>query len=412
MNRTAVVTGMGVVARNAIGIPAFRQLLASGGTGPGRPRQFDASRFRAGKGYETDPVAVRQALGDALARRGPMAGGRPVTEADMDCAGYGLLAAIEAIEQAGIAPAVMAKAGCSVATTSGGMMDRYTDALSENADTGPYETHVTPGSSAVVLAEVLGADGPLCSFSCACASSLGALSYALMRIRRGDAPVMIVGGTDRMREADFAGFNALRAMDRDLCRPFDVNRRGMMIGDGAAMLVIEDADHAARRGAVPLARMASVALATDSHHITCPKPEGLTRAMQQALHHAGLRPEAISYVNCHGTGTPINDEAEVIALETVFGGCAERPIISSTKGTTGHLLGSAGAIEAVATLLALRDREAPRMTTTSDPERIAFPLPLTAGGRALRTDFAMSNSLGFGGLNGSVIFERFHGGAA
>ncbi|SFR40115.1 beta-ketoacyl-[acyl-carrier-protein] synthase family protein [Litoreibacter janthinus] len=404
MSRSVVVTGMGVVSRDVIGIPAFCRLLSDGSPVPGRPTQFDSDRFRAKNAYATDPDVTLAALRRALSRSSKRLGLTEMTEPEMNCAGYSMLAAIEAVEQAGLTSDILSTAGCSIATTSGGMMDRFTDALEEGDHSVEFQELVSPGSAAVVLQRVLGLHGPLSSFSCACASSIGALSYAFMRIRNGDAPVMLVGGNDRIREADFAGFNALRAMDRERCRPFDVDRRGMIIGDGAAILVVEDEEHARARGAQPLAKVSSIALSTDSHHITCPKPDGLTRAMGQALERANLSADAVGYVNCHGTGTQINDEAEAIALEAVFGGSVKRPIVSSTKGTTGHLLGSAGAIEAVATILALRAGEAPQMTSTINPEDIPFTMPVKGQDRTIRTNVAMSNSLGFGGLNGSVIF--------
>jgi 3-oxoacyl-(acyl-carrier-protein) synthase len=405
MTRSVVVTGMGVVTRDVVGIPDFTQLLAAGSPMPGRPSQFDSGRFRAKNAFATDPDVALAMLRKALLRAEQNMALGTVTEVDMDCAGYGMLAAIEAIEHAGLTPEMLKLAGCSIATTSGGMMDRYTDALDKGDHSAQFQELVSPGSAAVVLRRAFGLQGPLSSFSCACASSVGALSYAFMRVRNGDTPVMLVGGNDRIREADFAGFNALRAMDRESCRPFDVDRRGMIIGDGAAILVIEDEEHARARGARPLAKMASVALSTDSHHITCPQPGGLSRAMEQALEFADMKADAVGYVNCHGTGTQINDEAEAIALEAIFGGFQKRPIISSTKGTTGHLLGSAGAIEAVATILALRAGEAPKMTSTINPEDIAFTLPTEGEDRTIHTNVAMSNSLGFGGLNGSLIFE-------
>lgn len=405
MTRSVIVTGMGVVTRDVIGIPEFSQLLADGSAAPGRPSQFDSGRFRAKNAFATDPEVAQTALRKALLRMSKDMGLGDMTEADMNCAGYGMLAALEAVEQAGLTSQILKSAGCSIATTSGGLMDGYTDALNEGDHSAQFQELVSPGSAAVVLRRILGLQGPLCSFSCACASSIGAVSYAFMRVQNGDAPVMLVGGNDRIREADFAGFNALRAMDRNSCRPFDVDRSGMIIGDGAAILVIEDEEHARARGARPLARMASVALSTDSHHITCPQPGGLVRAMEQALEFANMKPEAVGYVNCHGTGTQINDEAEAVALEAVFGGSQKRPIISSTKGITGHLLGSAGAIEAIATILALRAGEAPKMTSTINPEDIAFTLPVEGEDRTIRTTVAMSNSLGFGGLNGSLLFE-------
>ncbi|NUB45444.1 beta-ketoacyl-[acyl-carrier-protein] synthase family protein [Fertoebacter nigrum] len=401
MTRSVVVTGLGVVARDVIGTADFGRVLSRGGTAPEPPPQFDSERFRARLAHVADPLATRAALHNADCG-GLMAA---VTEAEVACAGHGILAALQAIRQAGLDAATLHRAGCAVATTSGGMMDRYSDAL--DAGTSGSETHdlVVPCSAALVLQRVFGLTGPLCGFSCACVSSLAALSYALARVRNGDVPLMLVGGSDRMREADFAGFNALRAMDRDSCRPFDRTRKGMVIGDGAAMLVIEDEDHARARGATPLVRLAGMGLSTDSYHITSPNSRGLAMAMRQALAEAGRSPSDIGYVNCHGTGTPLNDIAEAEALASVFTGDAPRPIVGSTKGSTGHLLGSAGAIETVATILALQAGEAPLMATTTDPEDIGFALPLAGTDRRLATGLAMNNSLGFGGLNGSLILE-------
>lgn len=405
MTRSVVVTGLGVVSRDITCLADFQRVLDHGGSEPEAPLQFDTERFRARRAHATDPDATQAALSAAI-----QSGRLPDLDAvERDCAGVGLLAALEALGHAGLDADTRRNMGCAVATTSGGLMDRFSDALDDNRS-GDGEL-VTPGSAAQVFSKVFSLNGPVCAFSCACMSSLGALSYAMARVENGDTPLMLVGGSDRMREADFAGFNALRAMDRDRCRPFDKGRRGMMIGDGAAMLVIEDEAHARARGVPILARLAGIGLSADSHHITSPDSRGLTRAMQQALTMAGKRPDEIGYVNCHGTGTPLNDAAEAEALSNIFVEDAPRPVISSTKGATGHLLGSAGAIETIATILALNSGEAPVMGTTLDPEDISFRMPLPETDRKFDGSVAMKNSLGFGGLNGSLILERLTTGA-
>jgi len=406
MPRSVVITGLGLVTRDAQDLAAFEALLHKGGKPPQPPQQFDASRFRARNAFATPPANG--------ARNGPQADAaqrdfltRAPSREELDCAGHGLAAALQAITQAGLSPDELQKAGCVLATTSGGLMDDFADLTQDqDADVQPPEL-LAPASAAQVLYRLFGLSGPLCSFSCACVSSLGAISHAFSRVRHGEAPVMIVGGSDRMREADFAGFNALRAMDRDSCRPFDTTRRGMMIGDGAAMLVLEDEAHALARGARPLMRLSGMGLATDSHHITSPNAQGLIRAMQQALTQAGRRAEEITYVNCHGTGTALNDAAEIEALSAVFDAPDMRPVIGSTKGTTGHLLGSAGAIETIATVLALQSGMAPVMATTHNPEETGFPLPLAGTPQPLSGRIAMNNSLGFGGLNASLILEAY-----
>ncbi len=397
--RKVAVTGIGVLVRDAIGVEAFTGWIMSGGGSPREFSTFDATGFRARRAYAVDPAPVAVRLADT-------AGGLGLCcdDADIDCAGYGLLAALEAVAMATLDADDLADAGCALATTSGGMMDRFTEALENGDDAARLHANAKPASPATIIARRLGLGGPFANFSCACASSAAALSFAYSRISTGDTPVMLAGGCDRMRQADFAGFNALRAMDRESCKPFDVARRGMVIGDGAAFLVLEDEDHARARGARPLARLAGIGLSSDSHHITAPRPDGLVRAMNHAVARAGIDPGAIGYVNCHGTGTPANDVAEVEALISVFGAGGEGPVISSTKGATGHLLGSAGALEAVITVLALQQRLAPAMKSTATPEDIPFLMPSQTEPRPFPGDYAMSNSLGFGGLNASVVF--------
>jgi 3-oxoacyl-(acyl-carrier-protein) synthase len=401
MTRQIVVTGLGVVHRDAASVPDFLDWLMPGGGLPGVPRHMDTSAFRAGRAYAVDPEGIRRRLAGRLAQ----SGAAPVSEIEADCAGHGLLAAAEALASAGLGREARAACGCALATTSGGLMDRFQDAVDDGDGTAAgYGDTVLPGAAAAILARSFGLTGPTASFSCACASSSLAIGFALSRIRHGDAPVMLAGGSDRMRAADFAGFNALRAMDRDSCRPFAADRRGMVIGDGAAMLVLEDEDHARARGAQVLGRIVDIGLSLDAHHITHPNPDGLARAMREALDRAGLDPDAIGYVNCHGTGTPVNDKVEAEALAEVFRDPGRRPVISSTKGATGHLLGSAGAIEALITVLVLREGLVPAMATTGDPIDTGFPMPGNAGPRRVAARYAMSNSLGFGGINSSIIF--------
>ncbi|WP_349360665.1 beta-ketoacyl-[acyl-carrier-protein] synthase family protein [Stappia sp.] len=405
------VTGLGVVVRDAIGLPAFTAWLMGGGGLPDRPAHFDTHAFRAQKAYATHPDTVREALAQYLevydiAR---------LSDADLECAAHGLRAGAEALENAQILGPKADQCGIALATTSGGMMDKFLDTLaddggSETGRSASYLEAAVPASTAAIMARTFGLNGPFANFSCACASSSLAISYAFSRIRSGDAPIMLVGGSDRMRAADYAGFNALRAMDRESCRPFDKGRRGMVIGDGAAMLVLEDEAHARERGVEPLAYLVDVGLSIDAHHITHPSPDGLSQAMRQALQRAAVEPDAVGYVNCHGTGTPVNDKAETEALDRIFPAQGKRPLISSTKGATGHLLGSAGAIEALITVLALRTRSAPAMNTTVTPEDTGFPMPGPDGPAPIHGHFAMSNSLGFGGINCSLLFQaREHG---
>jgi 3-oxoacyl-(acyl-carrier-protein) synthase len=391
--KTVAVTGMGTVTRDAVGLQALWRHLLAGGALPAPPTHFNSAGFRSQKTYTVDPQALWQRQ---LQSCWPAS---PALYQRLPCAGYGWLAAREALWQARLDNVDISCMGLSLATTSGGSMDSFASGgTTEDARYGALS------SAAYLLAELLQLGGCVSVFSCACVSGVAALSHAFERVRQGDTPLMLAGGCDQVREADFAGFNALRAIAPDACRPFDENRKGMVMGDGAAMLVLEDLEHAIARGARPLAIFRSFGLAADGHHLTAPNPDGLVRAMRQAL----ARVEGIpGYINCHGTGTLANDSSELLAMQQVFGSEPSEQVVSSTKSGVGHLLGSAGALEAVLTINVLREQRVPPMTTCNQPmATMNFRLPMRDRALPVVTDWAMSNSLGFGGLNGSLIFSR------
>lgn len=395
--KTVAVMGLGTLTRDAVGLSALWQHLLAGGALPAAPTHFDSTGFRSQHAYTVDPQALWQQV---------LKASWPIDETCyrcLPCVGYGWLAAQEALQQAGIDQELRAQMGVSMATTSGGTMDRFAE--SRNAEDSQY---ATLSGAAGLLAQLLQAGGPVSVFSCACISSVAAFSHAFERIRQGDTPLMLVGGSDQVREADFAGFNALRAIAPDVCRPFDSRRKGMVMGDGAAMMVLEELDHALARGVTPLAIFRSCGLAVDGHHLTAPIPDGLVRAMRQALRSVG--DERPGYINCHGTGTQANDSNELQAMQQVFGYEASQLAVSSTKSGTGHLLGSAGALEAVLSVKILREQCVPPMATCQSPiAEMNFRMPDVARSLPLNTHMVMSNSLGFGGLNGSLIFSHYQG---
>lgn len=395
--RAVAVTGMGTLTRDAIGLSALWRHLLDGAALPAKPTHFNGGVFRSQHTYSVDPQALwLQALNASWPASAALYQRLP-------CAGYGWLAAREAMLQAGIDESLTMSMGLSLATTSGGTMDRF--AYGERVDDARY---AALSGAASLLAELLTIGGPVSVFSCACISSVAAFSHAFERIRQGDTSLMLVGGCDQIREADFAGFNALRAIAPDACRPFDSQRKGMVMGDGAAMMVLEDLDHALARGARPLAIFRSCGLAADGHHLTAPIPDGLVRAMRQALRCTG--DETPGYINCHGTGTQANDSSELQAMQQVFGKQANRVTVSSTKSGTGHLLGSAGALEAVLSVKILLEQCVPPMSTCLSPiAEMNFRMPGRIHSLSINTNMVMSNSLGFGGLNGSLIFARYLG---
>jgi 3-oxoacyl-[acyl-carrier-protein] synthase II len=252
--------------------------------------------------------------------------------------------------------------------------------------------------------------GPVETISAACASGTLALGAALDALRTGAIDRAVVGGSDSLCQLTHGGFNALRSVDEGPCRPFRADREGLSIGEGAAVLILEAADDALRRGARPLATLLGCGASCDAHHMTAPDPAGAgpARAIVAAFEDAGLGAGDIDFVNAHGTGTPLNDAAEWAALSIVFGERAGSVPVTSTKGVVGHLLGSAGAIEAVATVLCLVAR-AVHPTPGEGPVDPATPVRLVLG-RPSPIDrpwpVAISTSLAFGGSNAAAVLAR------
>jgi 3-oxoacyl-[acyl-carrier-protein] synthase II len=263
-----------------------------------------------------------------------------------------------------------------------------------------------------------GAKGPNTSIVTACASGNHAIGDAARLIERGDADVMIAGGAEAIIvPLTIAGFCSMKAMStrndepEKASRPFDAARDGFVCGEGAGIVILESLEHAVRRDARIYAEVVGYGMTSDAHHMTAPDPEGdgATRAMQLALTDAGVSPSAIGYINAHGTSTPYNDKFETIAIKRVFGDDARRLAVSSTKSMTGHLLGAAGGIEAVATVLALHHGLLPPTINyeTPDPECDLDYVPNQA--RKVDIEYAMSNAFGFGGTNATLAFRKYLG---
>lgn len=263
---------------------------------------------------------------------------------------------------------------------------------------------------------VTGARGPVTCVATACATSTNAIGDAMRLIQYGETDVMLAGGTESANTVmGVGGFCALKALSRrnddpeKACRPFDLNRDGFIMGEGAGIILLESLEHAQSRGAHILAELAGYGRTSDAYHATAPDESGLgaARAMQLAIDDAGMTPADISYINAHGTSTKLNDKVETLAIKTVFKDPAKKVPVSSTKSMTGHLLGAAGGIEAIASILAIRDSIIPPTINyeTPDPDCDLDYVPNTA--RKASLTVAMSNSLGFGGHNASIIVKKF-----
>ena len=261
-------------------------------------------------------------------------------------------------------------------------------------------------AGASMLSMEFGLRGPAFTISTACSSASHAIGLAFQMVRSGAAELALAGGS----EAPFSygllkAWEAMRVISTDTCRPFSRDRKGMILGEGAAMLLLEPYEAARARGARIHGELVGFGMSSDAHHITQPSADGAALALSAALRDAALRPEAIGYINAHGTGTPGNDATETRAIRQVFGAHADRLAVSSTKSLHGHALGAAGALEAAATLLALREGILPPTAnfTERDPECDLDVVPNTA--RAVRVEYALSNSFAFGGLNAVLAFR-------
>lgn len=391
-----VVTGIGAVSGYGLGVAALWRGLAGGRTSIREVTRFDVEPHRTRVAAEVpgDVAPVRRFRGASLADR------------------FGLAAADEALAHAGLADGFGdRRVGVYFGCSTGGTFETelfyhgWTGARGRRTSLRLLLSQQTsaPGDA---VARAVGASGPTRTICSACASATLALGDALDDLRGGEVDVALAGGADALCQLTFAGFNSLRAVDPSPCRPFRADREGMSIGEGAAMLVLERQADAVARGARPLARLLGAGASCDAHHMTAPDPSGLgvARAIHAALADAGLEPAQIDFVNAHGTGTPLNDAAEWAALAEVFGERAGRIPVTSTKGAVGHLLGSAGAIEAVATVLCLIEHAVHPTPGGGavDPQGPVdlvrdLPRPVAAEAIALSTNFA------FGGSNAAVV---------
>lgn len=406
-----VVTGIGAVSPLGLDAPATWSAIRAGTSGVAPISRWDATAYEttfAAEVRDYDPTAT---VGRKESRR-------------MDrYSQFAVTAAREAATSAGltIRPERASRSGAIIATAIGGL-ETIEEGMQTLLERGPsrvtpfFMPMMLPNMASGNVAIALGARGPNYAPVSACASAAHAIGEAAAIIRRGDADVMLAGGSEApVTRLSVAGFGSMGALSRrnddpaTASRPFDAGRDGFVLGEGAAVLVLESERHAIDRGATILGVVAGYGMTDDAHHLVQPAPggEGAVRAMGLALHQAGLDPAAIDYVNAHGTSTPLNEKLETIALRQVFGdGLATTPV-SSTKSMTGHLLGAAGAIEAVICLLAIRDGVIPPTINHErvDPDCDIDVVPNMA--RSADLSHVMSNSLGFGGHNVSLILSRY-----
>lgn len=412
MSKRVVITGMGVITPLGTGLDNFWNSLTNGVSGIARITRFDPSEFSTQIAGEVKDFDFSQYLDKKEARR-------------MDkFSQYGVVAAAMAIEDAALDMEALDKDRTGVIIGSGiGGMETFEDQCKVLVNRGP--SRISPFLIPMMIANMaagqiaikFGLRGPNITTITACASSGNAIGDAFKLIQRDNAEVVIAGGTEApITPLAVAGFCAAKAMSTNneepakASRPFDVNRDGFVMGEGAAVMVLETLEHAQKRGARIYAEIVGYGSTCDAYHITAPDPagSGAIGAMKMALKDANLKPEDVQYINAHGTSTPVGDVAEVGAIKNVFGEHAYKLVVSSTKSMTGHMLGAAGAIEGVASVLAIRDGLVPPTINLEnpDPECDLDFVPRKA--RQMNVDVAISNSFGFGGHNVTLAFKKFN----
>lgn len=397
-----VVTGAGIITSLGAGWAQNASGFRAGRTAFGPVTLFDVSRQRVKVAAQVD-----------LPKELPATRLNPRSKQRMDRAAKLLLhAGHEAWTQAGWGS--MEGLPLVLGTTGGGMS--LGETLYRQAIRPPYRqqgqparvVHYQPQRQALDLTEALGFTGPITIIANACASGANAVGHGWDLIRRGHAQRVLAGGYEGLSQLIFSGFDSLQALSLTQCRPFDAQRDGLALGEGAAVVALETLESASRRQAQILGEIVGYGAVTDTHHLTQPHPQGdaALAAMTAACQSAGLGADQIGYVNAHGTGTPLNDGAEAAALNRWAGSRARTLPVSSTKASVGHLLGAAGAVEVVICLMALGERWLPPTSTWRTPEpACAFPVlcrPLDA-----KIEYALTNSFGFGGANASLILRRW-----
>ncbi|MGY6630882.1 MAG: beta-ketoacyl-ACP synthase II [Wenzhouxiangella sp.] len=410
--RRIVITGLGCVSPVGNDVATAWDSVCNGRSGIGPLTAFDAERFSAQIAGEIRDLELDRHLSPKEARKSD-----PFIH-------YGMVAAIQAIEDAGLDkdPADAERYGLAIGSGIGGIQT-IENTYQTYLDSGPrrISPFFVPGCIINMIAGHVsiryGYKGPNISIVTACTTATHNIGEAARMIAYGDADVMIAGGAEYgTTPTAYGGFTAARALStrndapQQASRPWDQDRDGFVLSNGAGMLVLEELEHARQRGATIYAELAGYGRSGDAFHITSPPEggEGAARCMRAALADAGVDASQVAYVNAHGTSTQVGDVAECDAVRAVFGDHVDSVMISSTKSMTGHLLGAAGGIEAIFTALALRDGVIPPTINLDQPDAACQGLDLVPHqSREVAIDYALSNSFGFGGTNGSLLLRRF-----
>ncbi len=405
MRKRVVITGLGVVSAVGNNLPEFWDSLVEGREGAKEITVFDPSPYRTRIAAEVSHLDLEVHFSEKEIRRLSR------------CDRFGLIAFREAWKSAHLDqdPCDKERAGVILGAGSGGILSvekYFRNLYQENKKSSPlllisYSLATTTDHIAIET----GLEGPRSTTATVCSSSSTSIGVAYETIQMGLADVMVTGGSDSLCEVSYSGFSSLKLVDPESCKPFDKRRRGLVIGEGAGILILEELEHALKRRAPIHGEFLGYGICADAYHLTAPEPngEGVERVIRIALAHAGIGPEDVDTINAHGTATPFNDIAETRGIKRVFGERAKEIPISGIKSMIGHCLGSAGGIEAVATVMTLETGIIPPTIHYEVPDPLCdlYYTPNQSVRRDVRV--ALSNSFAFGGNNACLVFGKFNG---
>ena len=408
--RRVVITGLGIVSPVGIGVTQAWQNIVAGKSGITRITRFDASQFASQIAGEVNGFDVTQYLSAKDARR------------MSTFIHYGLVAAMEAVRDSGIVVTEQNAEHIGVNIGSGiGGLPMIEDTHNDYLAAGPRKISpfFIPGTIINMISGNLsimyGFKGPNLAIVTACTTATHCIGESARMIEYGDADMMVAGGSEAaICPLTVGGFSSARALSTrnddpaTASRPWDKGRDGFVLGEGAGVLVLEEYEHAKARGAKIYAEVAGYGMSADAHHMTapCEDGEGAARCMRNALRNAGINPDQVDYINAHGTSTPLGDVAETMAMKRCLGAHAKKVKVSSTKSMTGHLLGAAGGVEAVFSALAIQHQIAPPTINIFEQDEACDMDYVANTARNMTINVAMSNSFGFGGTNGTLVFRK------
>src|SRR4030043_1243978 len=399
--RRVAITGIGVFCSIGKNVEEFLQSLKEGQSGIGPITLFDTSKYPCKIGAE-----IRNYRPEEFFKKKEL---KRLSRADQ----FALVASEEAMKVSGIDSFPSEEVGICLGAGAGGMLEAETyhrEILFKGKSRPSLILPFIPSFTASRGAERFGFSGPKATVTTACSSSATAIGYGADLIRRGQSKGVLCGGSDALSELTFGGFNSLKAMDPSPCKPFDRRRAGMCLGEGAAILILEDLEEARKRGAEIFTEFLGYGIGGEAYHITTPEPTGISEAriMKEAMEESGITPLEVDYINAHGTGTPLNDKVETLSIKRAFGQKAYSIPVSSIKSMVGHCLGSAGAIEAVASVLSIVYNFIPPPLSHREGDEDCDLDYVPGKSREVNVKVVLSNSFAFGGNCTSLVFGKYN----